>query len=388
MIAEVAKCLEWTEEKTAGIIDVIRDVIGAELKMNNPVAIDEFGTLKAEVYPEYILVIPETKERFLMPPSVEVVFNSLFRVDYANPLLIADFTVDDLLYNELNSSFSQFEPTLLNEGVQFPGVTEIITETEYSTHPEDDLVDDPESELKDDLKDDPESELVDDLKDDLEDDLENDQTEEKPDLLEFVLEDEYEENADSRINSVLEEVEVPIELDENNESVQQSTLLDEVEKTEVTEIVEEVELAGQSEPVEEAGHDIHDIQEDSLEELYTEGHEDSLDEPISSQKVLDDEKESIENNESNNEIESMEQEDLVNDQTEIEAVVSSDAIPPEQTTPNGKEQSPPPTQSGRRLRNDKKSSPIWIPIAGGIAIILASLFFLQGVRKGKTSGGR
>jgi nucleoid DNA-binding protein len=133
-IAEVARRLEWPDEKTSGIIETILEVVSAELKMNNSVILDNFGTLKTDIQPEYILVNPETKERHLMPPAVEIVFEAFSQENGENSLSYAGFTPDETLYNEVNSSFSQFEPTPLNEGVQSPGIPEIVVgeqETEY-----------------------------------------------------------------------------------------------------------------------------------------------------------------------------------------------------------------------------------------------------------------
>lgn len=129
-IVEVAKRLDWPEEKTAGIIETILEMVSTELKVNNPVVIDDFGSLKTDIQPEYILVDPETKERYLMPPTMEVVFESLFQENEENSLLRISFTPDEALYDEVNNSFSQFEPTLLNEGIQFPGIPEIVAEEE------------------------------------------------------------------------------------------------------------------------------------------------------------------------------------------------------------------------------------------------------------------
>lgn len=134
-IAEVAKRLEWPEEKTTGIIEVILEVISAELKMNNPVVIDDFGTLKTDVQSEYILVNPKTKERHLMPPAVEIVFEAFFQESGENSSLPAGFVPDEALYNDVNTSFSQFEPTPLNKGVQFPGIPEIVAEEPGATDP-------------------------------------------------------------------------------------------------------------------------------------------------------------------------------------------------------------------------------------------------------------
>ncbi|WP_298646116.1 HU family DNA-binding protein [uncultured Proteiniphilum sp.] len=126
LIAEVAKRLEWPEEKVTGLIETILEVVSTELKMNNAVVIDDFGTLKTGIQPEYILVNPKTKERHLMPPAVEVVFEALCELDENDPARYCDFTPDEGLYNDMNNSFSQFEPTLLNESVQFPDIPEIV----------------------------------------------------------------------------------------------------------------------------------------------------------------------------------------------------------------------------------------------------------------------
>ncbi|RNC66967.1 HU family DNA-binding protein [Proteiniphilum sp. X52] len=125
-IAEVARRLEWPEEKISGVIETILEVVSTELKMNNPVILDDFGSLKTDIQPEYILVNPETKERHLMPPAVEIVFEAFFHENGENTLFYAGFTPDETLYDEVNSSFSQFEPTPLNEGVEFPGILEIV----------------------------------------------------------------------------------------------------------------------------------------------------------------------------------------------------------------------------------------------------------------------
>ncbi len=124
-IAEVAKRLEWPEEKISGVIETILEVVSTELKMNSPVIIDDFGTLKIDIQPEYILVNPETKERYLMPPAVEVIFEVPSQENGEN-LSFVDFTLDEILYNEVNSSFSHFEPTPLDEDVGFPGIPEIV----------------------------------------------------------------------------------------------------------------------------------------------------------------------------------------------------------------------------------------------------------------------
>lgn len=277
LILTVAKRLEWTEERTAGVVEAILEVIATELKMNNPVAIDDFGTLKTDFCPEYILANPETKERFLMPPSVEVILNSPFEVDKENPFFVADFTADEILYNELNSSFSQFEPTLLNEGVQFPGVTEIIAEEE-------------EEEENEVLGPKPEEEKTVHLESD---------------------------NQEKKENEVLE-----------NPTLQENEIFSS-------------EFLNQTENVNEEPEYVQPQEEEIL----------SLD--ISLQQE---------------------------DSQSVEELREQPDIPDNRQLSSR-------SRSGRRLRSEKKITPVWIPIAGGIAIIVASLFFFKGAGKRKNGDG-
>lgn len=125
-ITKVAEQLEWPEEKISGFMETFIEAVSAELKMNNPVVMEGFGTLKTDIRPEYILLDQETNERYLMPPDVEIIFDALPQENEENMLSHAGFTPDEALYNEVNSSFSQFEPTRLNEDAHFPGIPEIV----------------------------------------------------------------------------------------------------------------------------------------------------------------------------------------------------------------------------------------------------------------------
>lgn len=143
-IAEVARRLEWTEEKVAGAIETILEVMSAELKMNNSVVIDDFGTLRTDIQPEYVLVDQEAQTRFLMPPAVEIVLEGFSPENEENSSPRVGFTADEVLYNEINNVFSQFEPTPLNEGVEFPGIPEVIfgkaeVESNASDYPQEEI---------------------------------------------------------------------------------------------------------------------------------------------------------------------------------------------------------------------------------------------------------
>lgn len=127
MINIVAGQIDRSYDETAGIINTIVELLSTELKSNNAVDLEDFGVLKTDIQPEYILVDSETKERYLMPPSVEVFVESNSQ-DSGSEVFHTGFDVDDALYREINSAFSQFEPTLLGEGVNFPDIPQFVDE--------------------------------------------------------------------------------------------------------------------------------------------------------------------------------------------------------------------------------------------------------------------
>jgi len=139
LITIISRKLEWPESQTATLLETISGMLNEKLLENVSVSIDDFGTFKTRVRPEFISFNPETKERFLMPPAVEVVFEPA--ADAAVPALPQiDFLPEESLRNSVNSPFAHFEPTLINEGVQFPDISEIIMEEyieeEISEEPE------------------------------------------------------------------------------------------------------------------------------------------------------------------------------------------------------------------------------------------------------------
>lgn len=80
-------------------------------------------------HPEYILIEAEAGERYLMPPSVEVVFEAAIMASNPETVEVGNalhFIPDASFEEEANSPFALFEPTLVNEGVHFPGLTEVV----------------------------------------------------------------------------------------------------------------------------------------------------------------------------------------------------------------------------------------------------------------------
>lgn len=117
LIQRLAQQLDWSDGTTTEALDAMISVLKAELTANNPVDLDDFGKFSTPKQPEYILTDREANERYLMPPAVEVLFES------SDDLF---FIPEDSLNESVNSAFSHFEPTLIHEGVEFPGVEEVI----------------------------------------------------------------------------------------------------------------------------------------------------------------------------------------------------------------------------------------------------------------------
>lgn len=117
LVQRLAGQLGWSDMAVSDALDAIIAVLKTELAANNPVDLDDFGKFSTPKQPEYILTDRQTNDRYLMPPAVEVLFESsadLF------------FMPEDSLNESVNSAFSFFEPTPLYEGVALPGVPEVI----------------------------------------------------------------------------------------------------------------------------------------------------------------------------------------------------------------------------------------------------------------------
>lgn len=128
LVSRLSERLGWAEPSTAKVLEALIDTVVEELLAGNRIDISDFGLFQTRKQSEYILVDREANERYLMPPSLEVVFEAATITAALgsgdNPVR---FLPDESLEKEVNSSFALFEPTLLNEGVQFPGMAEVHT---------------------------------------------------------------------------------------------------------------------------------------------------------------------------------------------------------------------------------------------------------------------
>ncbi|ULB34445.1 MULTISPECIES: HU family DNA-binding protein [Proteiniphilum] len=139
LIAKIAQRLDWTDIAVSEVLDAVIDVVKAELLESNRIIIDDFGVFFTRIQSEYILVDSETNDRYLIPPVVEVDFEmlSLKTEEEILPFELI-FTPDVALNEAVNISFSHFEPTLLNEGVDLPGIQVVIPVDEYDDLEEND----------------------------------------------------------------------------------------------------------------------------------------------------------------------------------------------------------------------------------------------------------
>ncbi len=139
LISIVAEQIQISEDRTTEVVDVIIKAISDDLLEDGLVVIEGFGAFKTQKRAEYILLNSTTGERMLMPPEIEIVFESYLSqslaqgadmdsgdnhlaVEVENEPLAMLFEPDTSLRNSINSAFINFEPTLLNEGVEIPGI--------------------------------------------------------------------------------------------------------------------------------------------------------------------------------------------------------------------------------------------------------------------------
>ena len=76
LISRLSERLGWAEPSTAKALEALIDTVVEELLAGNRVDISDFGLFQTRKQSEYILVDRETNERYLMPPSLEVVFEA------------------------------------------------------------------------------------------------------------------------------------------------------------------------------------------------------------------------------------------------------------------------------------------------------------------------
>ncbi len=74
LINEVAQSLNIPEEKVSEMVSLTVRFLTEKLAENTQVVIENFGVFQPQKKSEYILRDPESGERHLMPPHVEVGF--------------------------------------------------------------------------------------------------------------------------------------------------------------------------------------------------------------------------------------------------------------------------------------------------------------------------
>lgn len=142
LLGIVTEKIQTSVEIASDVLEVILNVISEELSETGTVYIDDFGVFKTQMRSEYISLNNKTGEQFLMPPEIEITFESLLNYpaeasfDEAVSDTQGDLNSYGLLFepnltlrNSVNSAFINFTPTLLNEGVELSGI-ELITDAQ------------------------------------------------------------------------------------------------------------------------------------------------------------------------------------------------------------------------------------------------------------------
>lgn len=129
LLSSVSARLGWEESNVISVLEAFKDIVRQEVVAGNRVGIGEFGLFQALRHPEYILIEAEAGERYLIPPSVEVVFEAAITASDSETLEVGSalhFIPDTSFEEEANNPFALFEPTLVHEGVHFPGLAEVF----------------------------------------------------------------------------------------------------------------------------------------------------------------------------------------------------------------------------------------------------------------------
>ena len=76
LITELSRRLEWPESKVKETLEAAVTVMNAKLTENSPLSLPELGDFITRRKTEYISVNPETEERWLIPPAIELLFEA------------------------------------------------------------------------------------------------------------------------------------------------------------------------------------------------------------------------------------------------------------------------------------------------------------------------
>lgn len=74
LIAELAQRLNWTQTKVSEVTDAAVLVMNRELAGEQQIQIQNFGLFETKRRSERISVNPQTKQRYLVPPSIVATF--------------------------------------------------------------------------------------------------------------------------------------------------------------------------------------------------------------------------------------------------------------------------------------------------------------------------
>lgn len=74
LLKEISERLNWTNKRVEESLDAFVSIVRDNLSEGNIVSIQDFGVFKTDKKLEHIYINPDTSERFLVPPKIEVSF--------------------------------------------------------------------------------------------------------------------------------------------------------------------------------------------------------------------------------------------------------------------------------------------------------------------------
>ncbi len=74
MITVLSLRLRWPEEKVSELLSVATEVIGDQLSEPGTLSLPGLGNFTSRKSKEFISLHPETGERYLIPPSIDLFF--------------------------------------------------------------------------------------------------------------------------------------------------------------------------------------------------------------------------------------------------------------------------------------------------------------------------
>lgn len=126
LIGELVHRLNWDEAKVSGVLDATVNVLNEKLLENTQLFVSDFGTFGTEKRVEHISVNSQTGERYLIPPQIVVVFESIEQQEEQHKG--KGMSIDELFHQIAAQSDLSIEEVSLFSNTLFASVTDKVSE--------------------------------------------------------------------------------------------------------------------------------------------------------------------------------------------------------------------------------------------------------------------